>query len=106
MAAAILMCARINQFYRCANGNQNKGSTTGTTDRIILLAIPQTSIFQNNYNKTNGGFLFGKVGLDYFITNRTTFSLAGIKVHGEFNPNETIDITTDSLYNNGKISQL
>lgn len=86
------------------NGNQNKGRTTGITDRLNLLDVPQTSIFQNNYNKNNGAFLFGKLGLDYFVTNRTTLSLAGIRVHGEFKPNETINISTDSLYNNSKIS--
>jgi outer membrane receptor protein involved in Fe transport len=85
-------------------GNQNKGRTTGTTDRLNIQDVPQTSIFQNNYNKTNGGFLFGKLGVDYFVTNRTTLSLAGIKVHGQFEPHETINISTDSLYNTGKVS--
>ena len=85
-------------------GNQNKGVTTGTTERLNLLDNPQTSVFQDNYNKTKGGFLFAKLGLDYFITNRTTLSLSGIRVHGEFNPNEVINITTDSLFNAGKIS--
>ena len=84
------------------NGNQMKGRTTGTTERTNLLDVPQTTIFQNNYNKTTGGFLFGKVGIDYFLSNRTTVSLTGIKVHGEFNPNEQIHISTDSLYNNAK----
>ncbi|MEP7319707.1 MAG: outer membrane beta-barrel protein, partial [Panacibacter sp.] len=85
-------------------GNQNKGITTGTTDRLNLLDNPQTSVYQTNYNKTKGGFLFAKLGLDYFITNRTTLSLSGIRVHGEFNPYEVIDITTDSLFNAGKTS--
>ena len=85
-------------------GNQNKGRTTGTTDRLNLLDVPQTYVSQNNYNRTNGGFLFGKLGFDYFVTNRTTLSFAGIKVHGQFEPNETININTDSLYNTGKIS--
>lgn len=53
-----------------------------------------------------GGFLFGKLGIDYFLSNRTTLSLTGIKVHGEFNPNEAISISTDSLYNNAKITSL
>ncbi len=91
-------------FTAAINGNQNKGRTTGTTDRLNLLDVPQTSVLQSNYNRTTGGFLFGKIGLDYFVTNRTTLSLTGIKVHGQFNPNETIDITTDSLFNSGKIS--
>ena len=91
-------------FTAALNANQNKGQTTGTTERLNLLEVPQTSVYQSNFNKTKGGFLFGKFGIDYFITNRTTLSLTGIKVHGEFNPNETIDITTDSLFNSGKIS--
>lgn len=88
------------------NGNQNKGQTTGTTERTNLLDVPQTSVFQNNYNKTKGGFLFGKIGIDYFLTNRTTLTLTGIKVHGQFNPNEQINISTDSLYSNAKITSL
>ena len=84
--------------------NQNKGQTTGTTDRLNLLETPQTSVNQTNFNKTKGGFLFGKMGIDYFISNRTTLSFSGIRMHGEFNPNELIDITTDSLFNSGKTS--
>ncbi|MGG9961997.1 outer membrane beta-barrel protein [Ferruginibacter sp. SUN106] len=86
------------------NGNQNKGQTTGTTERISQLTTPQTITAQNNFNKTTGGFLFAKLGVDYFATNKTTLSLSGIKVHGEFNPYELIGVSTDSLYNSGKIS--
>ena len=91
-------------FSASAMINQNKSRTSGTTDRLNLFESPYTSIYQTNKNKTSGGFMFGRVGLDYFITNRTTFSVAGIKVHGEFKPNETININTDSLYTSGKIS--
>ena len=97
---------RQNKFNLSAsvNVNQNKSRTTGTTNRLNLLDVPQTSVYQNNFNKTTGAFIFGKVGIDYFITNRSTISLSGIKVHGSFNPNETIGITTDSMYTNGKTS--
>ena len=97
---------RQNKFNISAslNVNQNKGRTSGTTNRLNLLDTPQTSVFQNNYNKTTGAFIFGKLGIDYFLTNRSTISLSGIRVHGEFNPNEIIDITTDSLYSGGKTS--
>ena len=84
--------------------NQNKGISTGNTNRTNLLDTPQTHIYQNNYNKTMGGFIFGKLGIDYLATNKTTLSLSAIRVHGEFKPYETIDINTDSLYNTGKIS--
>jgi outer membrane receptor protein involved in Fe transport len=84
--------------------NQNKSRTNGTTERLNLFETPQTSVYQTNNNKTSGGFMFGRLGLDYFMTNRTSFSVAGIKVHGEFKPNETININTDSLFSSGKIS--
>ncbi len=84
--------------------NQNKSRSTGTTDRLNLFEQPNTSIFQNNYNKTSGAFAFGRVGFDYFATNRTTFSVSGVKVHGEFKPFEEITINTDSLFTSGKVS--
>lgn len=84
--------------------NQNKSRTSGKTDRLNLTDNPQTSIFQENKNRTSGQFMFGRLGLDYFMNNRTTLSVAGIKVHGEFKPGEVITINTDSLYNTGKVS--
>ncbi len=87
------------------NGNQNKERTTGETTRHSLLSYPQVNTTQNNYNRTTGGFVFAKLGLDYFVTNRTTLSFSGIRVHGEFKPNETIDIFSDSLYTSGKVSE-
>lgn len=94
---------RLN-FTASAMINQNKSRTSGTTDRLNFFDNPNTSIFQTNSNRTTGGFMFGRVGLDYFASNRTTFSIAGIKVHGEFKPNEIININTDSLYSAGKTS--
>ena len=78
------------------NGMNNKA--TGTTDRYTYGDYP-THVFQNNTDKTTGGFMFGKLGVDYYLTNRTTLSIAGIKVHGEFKPNSIIN--TDSLDENG-----
>jgi ferric enterobactin receptor len=97
---------RQNKVNITASGmiNQNKSRTSGTTDRLNLFEEPNTSIFQTNKNRTSGGFMFGRLGLDYFMTNRTTLSIAGIKVHGEFEPRETINRNTDSLYSSGTIS--
>ncbi|MDQ2863050.1 MAG: TonB-dependent receptor, partial [Bacteroidota bacterium] len=78
-----------------AHGIHNKA--TGTTDRVTFGSYP-THVSQENVDKTTGAFVFGRLGIDYFVSNRTTISLAGIKVHGQFRPNS--DITTDSLDNN------
>ena len=77
-----------------------RGNTTGTTDRLNL-GDTMTRVSQSDINKNNGAFLFGKLGLDYYITNRATISLGAVKVHGNFNPNEVIHSTTDSLLNSG-----
>ncbi len=87
-------------FSVAVMSNNRQGLNTGTTDRLNL-GDTMVHVFQDNTNKQGGGFQFGKVGLDYYISNRSTISVGAIKVHGQFNPNETIDITTDSLFSNG-----
>jgi ferric enterobactin receptor len=82
--------------------NARKDKATSTIDRQNLGDDP-TNVYQNGFNKNNGAFMFGRLGLDYFVTNKTTLSISGIKVHGDFKPNATTDITTDSLFNNGDI---
>jgi ferric enterobactin receptor len=93
---------RQNKFNFSAAGmlHQMKGNTTGTTDRTNL-GDTLTKVSQTDISKMNGAFVFGKLGLDYYVTNRATISLGLIKVHGKFDPNETINSTTDSLLNSG-----
>ncbi|HVU83897.1 MAG TPA: TonB-dependent receptor, partial [Puia sp.] len=90
---------RQNKFNFTAAGfmNQNRGVTTGSTERLNL-TDPETNINQGNYSKNKGGFAFGSVGFDYFMTPRTTFSLTGIKVHGEFKPYDRLSIENNTLY--------
>lgn len=80
-------------------GNQMKNRTTGTTDITSLLTSPNLLINQQNNSRMNGGFLFGKAGVDYFVTNRTTLSLNYIRVHGSLKPSEFLK--TDSSYVDG-----
>lgn len=80
------------------NFNQRKGHTTGFTNRSYF-GDTLTNIYQNSATNNNGSFVFGKLGIDYYVTNRTTLSLAGIKVHGEFKPDDVSSITTDSIFN-------
>lgn len=82
-------------------GNQMKDRTTGKTDRNDISADPAIHTLQQNGSKNNGGFLFGRLGLDYFMNNRTTLSVSGIKVHGSFKPSSILDIDTDSLFSGG-----
>jgi outer membrane receptor protein involved in Fe transport len=91
---------RQGKFNFTASGmvNQMRDRTTGTTDRTDISEDPNIHTLQENTTKNKGGFMFGRLGLDYFATNRTTFSISGIKVHGAFKPSSILDINTDSLF--------
>jgi outer membrane receptor protein involved in Fe transport len=79
--------------------NQMKNHTTNSTDIRSLLTSPDLLVTQNDKGVNHGGFLFGRAGLDYFATNKTTFSLGFIKVHGAFNPHNLMKI--DSTFDGG-----
>ena len=84
--------------------NQMRNKSTGTTSRLNFADDPITAIKQDNINRTTGGFMFGRLGMDYFITNKTTLSVSGIKVHGKFKPEENIQTQTDSILNTGIVT--
>jgi ferric enterobactin receptor len=78
--------------------NQNKDRTTGFTDRTSLNTNPFSHITQDNRSRNGGGFAFGRLGLDYFMNNRTTLSISGVKVHGSMSPTSTLEINADTTY--------
>lgn len=79
-------------------GNQMRNRNTSNTNIKSLLTTPNLLVDQNGKTNMQGGFLFGRAGVDYFATNRTTLSLGYIRVHGSFNPSETL--RTDSSQEN------
>ena len=82
-----------------AFGNQMRNRSTSETNLRSLLSTPDLLVDQSGNSRMNGGFIFGRAGLDYFATNRTTFSVGLVKVHGEFNPHDFLQ--TDSAYDGG-----
>jgi ferric enterobactin receptor len=86
-------------FSASAFGNQMKNQNEGSTDIRNLLKSPNLLVSQDNKTKMNNQFIFGRVGVDYFATNRTTLSLSGMRVHGQFSPNDFQQ--TDSLNDGG-----
>ncbi|TDX01266.1 TonB-dependent receptor [Dinghuibacter silviterrae] len=75
------------------NGVDSK--TTGNTYRDTYIGNG-SQLWENDLTRTKAHFLFGQVGMDYFVSNRTTLSGSYIKVHGVFDPKETSQIQTDS----------
>jgi outer membrane receptor protein involved in Fe transport len=86
-------------FSLSAFGNEMRNRNSSSTNIRSLLTTPNLLVDQNGKTRMNGGFLFGRAGLDYFVTNRTTISGAFIRVHGEFNPKDML--TSDSSYDGG-----
>lgn len=74
--------------------NQMRSKTLGESDRFSDVDGIKSTIAQDVDSRMKGGFLFSRIGLDYFVTNRTTLSAAGIIGQGKFNPSENIDINT------------
>ncbi|HET6253647.1 MAG TPA: outer membrane beta-barrel protein [Puia sp.] len=81
----------VNGLYNGLNGK-----TTGNTDRYTYLG-DTTRLLQSDYQRNKGHFLFGQVGLDWFVSNKTTLSASYIRVHGSFGPTDISQIETDSL---------
>ena len=80
-------------------GNQMRNRSTGSTDIRSLFTNPNLLVNQNSETRMKGGFIFGRVGVDYFATNRLTFSIGAVRVHGEFKPNSILK--TDSAFDHG-----
>jgi outer membrane receptor protein involved in Fe transport len=80
-------------------GNQMKNWSAGETHLVDLLANPNLLVDQYSQGRMNGGFIFGKAGLDYFATDRSTFSFSLIKVRGEMSPTEMM--RSDSSLSDG-----
>lgn len=86
------------------NGNLIRDKNTGTTVRTNLTDIPQTQLYQLNNGNVKGNINFSRLGLDYFLSNRSTLSVNGFMVNASFMPGDVNNIYTDSLYNSGKVS--
>jgi ferric enterobactin receptor len=93
---------RQDKFNFTANGfyNENHAVTDGSVYRYNYGDTP-TSISESQKIRNKGAFAFGSLGLDYFVTNRTTFSLTGIHVHGHFEPNQLNNITNNDFFPSG-----
>ena len=80
------------------NGLDSK--TTGNTDRYTYIG-DTSHLLEGDLTRNKGHFLFGQVGLDYFVSNRTTLSASYFKVHGTFDLLETSQLQQDSTLGGG-----
>ena len=87
---------KINSFLS-GNFNQRRSIGEGQTDRNNLFGSPLTNVFQTAHSVNNGFFAMGRGGIDWFITNRNTLTLAASYNRGQFNLDDDQNILTDTL---------
>lgn len=92
---------RQNKVNLFASGmfNQRKSIGTGKTTRENYYTVPQVNQYQVDRSEMEGGFGFGRLGMDYFINNRNTLSISANMARGQFKPFNESNILFDSLYN-------
>lgn len=87
-------------FYVNGGLNQFNRVTEGTTNRNNFFGDPLTNVLQETESAFTGRFIRSRAGLDWFVDNRNTITLEGSYTQGQFSPETTIGVTTDSLYAN------
>ena len=90
----------LNGMY---NGTNPK--TVGNTDRYSYLPdeyiankIDTTHLLQGDLQRNKGHFIFGQIGADWFVSNKTTLSASYIRVQGSFKPTDISQIESQYLY--------
>lgn len=86
-------------FFAGLSFNQRKGISEGNTYRENLYADKSENTILNQFsNSTNKGqFIFGRIGLDYFMDNRNTLTISFTSPHGQFNTDQRDNIHIDTL---------
>lgn len=85
-------------FFASGMYNQNKGAGESSTLRNNFFGTPLSDVVQTSNSIMDGLFANGRVGIDYFINNRSTLTFSGMLVRGKFRPSEDITTTTSLLF--------
>jgi ferric enterobactin receptor len=95
--ALVGLSLRQNKVNFTLNGMYNgvNPKTVGNTDRSSDLNDTTSRIRQSDLQRNKGHFVFGQIGMDWFITNKTTLSGSYIRVDGAFKPTDISQIRTD-----------
>ena len=88
---------KVNAFLNAGIFNRNSISE-GETDRQNLFGNPRTNVLQINDSEFRGLFASLRGGVDLFLDNRNTLTIAGNYRRGNMDPDQSIRTFTDSLF--------
>ena len=77
-----------------------RNNTEGNSGRTSSIGGINSEVTQDITSKTKGMMTFGRLGIDYSITNRTTLSAGAVIAGGTFRPTEDILITNSTTGSN------
>ncbi|MEO6405762.1 MAG: outer membrane beta-barrel family protein [Ferruginibacter sp.] len=85
-------------FFAASQVGFRKSITNVTTDRTDFLDANKIAKF-SQYNRPvgEGIFGFGRLGMDYFLDNRNTFSISSNLVRGEFKSRDYLYTNKDTI---------
>ena len=85
-------------FFASANYNQRRNIGYNRINKVVTLGSIKDSTYSHDSATNEGYFGFFRAGMDYFIDNRNTLTLAGSYNHGHFENSDpqNIDSTINS----------
>ncbi|RYD80495.1 MAG: TonB-dependent receptor, partial [Sphingobacteriales bacterium] len=92
-------------FFAAAQFNMRKSLADNSTDRIDYPANNTAITTQENNPLNKGYFGFGRAGIDFLMTNRTTLSVSGNYMQGNFKVKDQLKIAKDTIKNWGTVSE-
>lgn len=91
-------------FFAATQLGFRKSISTVSTNRTDFYNEATAHLQQANGPIGKGFFGFGRMGLDFFMDNRNTISIAGNMVRGQFKNADLININRDTTYTNYTIT--
>ena len=85
-------------FFAAGMLGMRKSKSDVTTERTDFFDKSSVHSLQTNNPINKGFFAFGRMGMDYFLNNRNTFTIGGNIVRGQFKTNDMLYNTIDTSY--------
>lgn len=85
-------------FFASGMLGMRKSISQVETKRTDYFANSTATSTQNNDPINKGFFSFGRMGMDYFLNNRNTFTVGGSVVRGQFKTNDFLNSVNDTAY--------
>ncbi len=92
-------------FFASAMLGLRKSISNVKTERTDYFSTSTAHSLQTNKPINKGYFSFGRLGMDYFVNNRNTFTIGGNIVRGQFKTNDLLNLLNDTTYSSSLISR-